>query len=227
MASVDFSSLSNDAVVLLLRQRGDRLKFLGAPKRLEGGRPDEYGERKFVESKREEILATVWQELSETFEKLRPAFEKVRPRRVADIGCGTGFIDLMIQRETGASILLIDIEHTDGLWFGFNEKGAGYASLPAAEAFLRSNGVAEVATVNPQEQSLAEAGRVDMAISLLSCGFHYPADTYEAFFREQVDRAILLDMRHRRGALGALSKYGTTSLVWKGRRHEAILVEKG
>ena len=121
------------------------------------------------------------------------------PRRVADIGCGYAIWDLLAHRDTGCEIALIDIEANAHRHFGYAEEGAAYTSLAKARDFLVANGVPgdKVVTLNPNAESLAKVGTVDLAVSFVSCGFHYPVSTYAAFFRDQVSRtgAVLVDLR--------------------------------
>ncbi|SIO31623.1 hypothetical protein SAMN05444722_1393 [Rhodovulum sp. ES.010] len=130
------------------------------------------------------------------------ALAKIAPRRVADIGCGYAMWDLFAHRDLDCDIVLIDIETSEHRHFGYAEEGAAYTSLETARAFLVANGVPEsrVVTVNPARDGLAGAGTVDLAVSFVSCGFHYPVATYLDFFRGQVagDGAVLLDLRLKR-----------------------------
>ncbi len=121
------------------------------------------------------------------------------PKRIADIGCGYAIWDLFASRDTGADLLLIDIEENEHRHFGFAEQGAAYTSLAAAGDFLKRNGVAadKITLLNPRAADLAAAGPVDLAVSFISCGFHYPVDAYLDFFRDQVspEGAVLIDLR--------------------------------
>ena len=66
-----------------------------------------------------------------------------------------------------------------------------------------------------------------MAISLLSCGFHYPVETYDACFKTLVTKATLLDCRNQKGGKKALKAYGTVSQVGEEKKHTRILCTKG
>ncbi|PTV93723.1 methyltransferase family protein [Rhodobacter aestuarii] len=135
------------------------------------------------------------------YRPMQARIQALNPRRVADIGCGYAIWDLLAHRDTGCEIVLIDIEENDHRHFGYANEGAAYTSLQKARAFLVANGVPEekVQTLNPKTDDLAQAGRIDLAVSFVSCGFHYPAATYLDFFRSQVAPAgsVLLDLRLR------------------------------
>ncbi|WP_425052266.1 class I SAM-dependent methyltransferase [Psychromarinibacter sp. S121] len=137
--------------------------------------------------------------ISEEFEEVRGLLERVHHKRIADIGCGYGLFGLFAARALNCDLLLIDIEKTKERHFGFAEQGAGYADLSAAVDFLSANGVARdrIATWNPLKEDLPDGPRVDIAVSFLSCGFHYPVDMYLPFFEHAVTPrgAIVLDLR--------------------------------
>lgn len=138
------------------------------------------------------------------FRGMEPLLAALAPRRIADIGCGYAFFDLFAARRFGCDLLLIDLEANGLRHFGFAPEGAAYSSLAVARALLEANGVAPgaIRTLNPGAEDVAGAGEADLAVSLLSCGFHYPAETYMAFFRQNVSRggAIILDLRARTAA---------------------------
>ena len=127
--------------------------------------------------------------------------------------------------------MLIDIESTPDRHFSFAETGAAYTDLSKVRAFLEANGVppGKIITINPAKGGdLAEAGQVDLAISLISCGYHYPAETYGGFFRDQVapDGRIVLDIRKGSGGIPYLKQLGQVEVLDKADKHAAVLVRK-
>jgi SAM-dependent methyltransferase len=174
---------------------------------------------------RTEIIQFVLDEIAENLAAVAQVFDKVRPKSLADIGCGYAFIDLMIYRRYGAKLVLIDIEKTDTIYFMYNEKGAGYSNLATARAFLEANGVPSksIVTINPETTDLARAPKVDMAMSLLSCGFHYPVATYADFFHSHVGKALLLDIRRRKPqGRDLMDEWGSSRILHRGIKHDSI-----
>ncbi len=149
------------------------------------------------------------------YQRLAGLFERLRPRRIADIGCGYGLFDLYAYQGVGADLLLIDIETTEARHFGFEDEGAGYANLATARAFLEANGVPSerITTWNPSTEDLPEVAPADIAVSFLSCGFHYPIDMYLAFIHFGVTEqgAVILDLR------GSMSQAGLAQLRSLGK----------
>lgn len=227
-STVDYSMIGESQIFDLCQQRSNRLSNI-IPSRKKSGDAWEGLMTAVVAEHRETILEAVTAEIADIFDKIAPQIEKFTPKRLADLGCGQAFIDLLIYRRFGCDLILIDIEETEGLHFGFAETGAGYADLANARAFLVANGVPDsaITTINPRHHPVEQIGFVDMAISLLSCGFHYPVETYDAFFKSQVTKAILLDCRNQKGGQKALRQYGAVTEVGAEKKHARILCTKG
>lgn len=157
----------------------------------------------------------IWLEYLE----MKPALDLLPriPKSIADIGCGYAIFDLFFWRDFPGRLLLIDLEDNEVRHFGFKEKGAAYSNLEVARRFLAANGVPDgsIVCANPQKDNLEQLAPVDMAVSFISCGFHYPWQTYERFFQHQVaqDGAIILDLRQRKAASGReeLKRIGAVS----------------
>lgn len=163
---------------------------------------------------------------------LKPTLASLAPKHVADIGCGYGFIDLFIARDFQPALTLIDLESNDATHFGFHAEAAAYSSLATARAFLLANGVAAeaVTTLNPGHEDATRITEVDLALSLLSCGFHYPANTYARFWETSVkqDGSIILDLREAGAARQReeLSQIGALRDLWRGEKWARVLVRK-
>lgn len=223
---VDFSMLDTNDLVNLALQRSSSLDDI-IPRRR--AHPDTwreiYAER--LEANREEVLRRVWNEIRDTYMQVRACFVSQQPLTVADIGCGQAFIDLMIHDDTGCNLVLIDIENSDDIFFGYDKTGgAGYASLKKAETFLAANGVSpsQVTLINPDKEKPETFPKVSMACSFISCGFHYPVEVYNDFFANQVKSAILVDSRKGRDNEALLESYGTAYVVTEEPKFSRVFV---
>ncbi|MDO9525793.1 MAG: class I SAM-dependent methyltransferase, partial [Gemmobacter sp.] len=167
------------------------------------------------------------------YRALAPLLRSLAPKRIADIGCGYAFFDLFAARELGAEVLLIDLESNERRHFGCQKEGAAYSSLSVARALLQANGVAEAAiqTLNPRVEAADDAEPVDLAISFLSCGFHYPVSTYATFFRDAVtpDGTVILDLRAASADQQAetLTPLGVLQDLPSPQKARRILLRKG
>ena len=153
--------------------------------------------------------------------------DQLSPGKIADIGCGYAFADLVLFQRYGCDLVLIDIEESKERHFGFEGSGAGYTSLDKARRFLEQNGVPaeKIILVNPTKDKVSDIGDVDMAISLASCGFHYPVETYEDFFSQQIapGGGIILDIRKGSGGIGFMKKFGDVSVLAKHKKYSTVL----
>ena len=105
---------------------------------------------------------------------------------ILDIGCGVGAINIFFFQHYHSSntvqFYLLDKTATDKkIYYGFQPKGAFYNSLPGACKLLVSNGIPEsnihLLEVPADYQINAPQG-LDLIISSLSWGWHYPVSTY-------------------------------------------------
>lgn len=176
---------------------------------------DEGPIRACVERYGDEIARRAAGVIHAEYRRIAPVLLAQPTARVADIGCGYGFFDLFLARDTAANVVLIDIEQNTRRHFGYAEEGAAYANLSVARALLEANGIAaeRIETVNPERADLSAVAPVCLAVSFLSCGFHYPASTYDAYFRTSVmpGGTIVLDLRAATATaqLAGLAELGT------------------
>lgn len=158
------------------------------------------------------------------------ATDQIAPKRIADIGCGYAFAGLHLHRRYGSHIVLIDIEAGNDRHFGFEKKHPGYTSLTKAREFLEKNGVPsdQITTINPNQNKVDELGVFDLIISLASCGFHYPVETYETMFSQQINDGggIVLDIRKGSGGIGKMKQFGTVDVLAKHPKYSTVISQK-
>lgn len=166
------------------------------------------------------------------YRAIAPLLHELAPKRVADIGCGYAFFDLFVARDLKAEVVLIDLESNEHRHFGFNQEGAAYSSLARAKELLRANGVPakQITTVNPREKAVERTKPVDLVVSFLSCGFHYPVDSYLPFLDKvlQPGGAAIFDLRENtaRQQAEALSQYGTLTDLEAPSKARRVLLRK-
>ncbi len=123
------------------------------------------------------------EDIAREYESIRPALPE-QCSAILDVGCGIGGIDVMLNRhyaESRPTFFLLDKTQVDSVYYGFKSKGAFYNSLDVAKEVLIANGVAgeKIELVQATEHNRIEIeGPVDLVISLISWGFHYPVETY-------------------------------------------------
>lgn len=166
------------------------------------------------------------------YRSLAPVLLAHPPKRIADIGCGYALFDLFIARDSKASVVLIDIEQNSRRHFGYAEEGAAYSNLSVARRLMEANGIAakRIETLNPEREDLSATAPVDLAVSFLSCGFHYPATSYASYFRDKVlpGGTIMLDLRAATAGaqLAALTELGAVEDLPAPPKARRILLRK-
>ena len=185
-----------------------------------------------VEDMGEDIARRAAAVIHAEYRAIAPVLRKRKPRRVADIGCGYAFFDLFLAKDQGTDLLLIDLETNDRRHFGFQAEGAAYSSLSVARKLLEDNGIApeRLVTLNPRDAAPEAAGPVDLAVSFLSCGFHYPVDLYLPFLTSALapGGAAIFDLREATAEpqATALSAFGALSDLAAPPKARRVLLNK-
>ena len=145
-----------------------------------------------------------------------------RAGTILDIGCGVAGIDVALHRHHATQPpqfrLLDKSAVSERVYYDFHAAAAFYNSLEAASRVLTSNGVAEAAIqrfeANEQNTIPLGDGSVDLILSLISWGFHYPVATYlrEAARVLALDGALILDVRRDSGGWKSCARPFPTSL---------------
>lgn len=231
---LDVSMFSEGDLVNLILQRSEVLFDMRKPGQVirAWNDGDEGPIRACVDKLGEAIARRAAGVIHAEYRSLAPVLMAKPPKRVADIGCGYALFDLFVARDSKATVLLIDIEQNERRHFGYAEEGAAYANLEIARRFLEANGIAakRIETLNPEREDLTAAKPVDLAISFLSCGFHYPASTYATYFKDSVTAggAVMLDLRAATAAaqLATLEGLGTVSDLPPPPKARRIMLRK-
>ncbi|WP_415234517.1 SAM-dependent methyltransferase [Pseudorhodobacter sp.] len=166
------------------------------------------------------------------YREIAPLLRDLAPKRVADIGCGYAFFDLFLARDLQADVVLIDLESNEHRHFGFKSEGAAYSSLARARELLLANGVrpSQITTLNPRDTAPESIDPVDLVVSFLSCGFHYPVDSYLPFLDKVLapGGAAIFDLREATATeqVQALSGFGTVTDIEAPPKARRVLLRK-
>lgn len=209
--------IPNPAVQYILFQRTNYLKVAEA-RLLSRVRP--YLPRSFY--KRTVLLEALFrgQRIKQLYsDDMYREYEILRPHlpascaHVLDIGCGVAGIDVLLSRHYAALApifaLLDKTAVSDNVYYGFETRGAFYNSLAIAKDLLALNGVPEerVTLLEARDDGTIPVKQpVDLAISMISWGYHYPVVTY----LEEVKKALspegvlILDVRRESAEISLL-----------------------
>jgi SAM-dependent methyltransferase len=133
---------------------------------------------------------------------------------VLDIGCGIAGIDVLLYRHLGDRLrtlhLLDKSAVARNIFYGFGAAGAFYNSLPLARRVLVANGVPadRIRLIEATDANDVPVDTpLDLVISIISWGFHYPVATYleQVHARLRPGGRLILDVRKDQGGEAALA----------------------
>jgi hypothetical protein len=238
--TLNFSGLSNTDVFNLALQRTETL--LAVP--IRGGiSPSYLAWHKLgldfplaleVAMRREQIIRQCEANVRREAIGLINALDADRPLNIVDIGPGLGMhVVALAERLDIREILLIDIEETEARHHGFATEGAGYNALATSKQFIEMQGSgAKVETLNPVKvriETLFDRS-YDVILSLLSCGFHYPTETYLDFFIQCLEPQkgrLILDLRRGIDHGRLLQRFSTRDVIERGAKHDRVVLALG
>ncbi|MCF6232605.1 MAG: hypothetical protein L3J36_05835 [Rhodobacteraceae bacterium] len=166
------------------------------------------------------------------FDALMPVLETIPNKSIADIGCGYAIFDLFMHQAFQSRLVLIDLEENDQKHFGYTDEGSAYSKLSKAVEFLTKNSVDanSVERLNPSKNDIMSVDSVDIAVSFLACGFHFPVDVYLEFFGQKVNSGghIFLDLRRSSfdEQANKLRKIGELSVLQEIGKQIRVMVKR-
>ena len=145
---------------------------------------------------------------------------------ILDIGCGIAGLDLIFNEFFNLSkIYLLDKTKTEeDIWYGFKKSGAFYNSLELAKETLVLNSVdrdiIELIDAPDDGKIPLEKESVDLVISTISWGFHYPINFYlkSVFNLLNKDGLVILDLRlgkNMKKEISDLSEFFNVEVICK------------
>lgn len=233
-AKLDYSMFDDEDLLNFILQRSEILFDIPKSGRLikEWSGGSAMPLQSIVAEKGATLAARATRVIGEEFDHLRSVLDGIATKSIADIGCGYAIFDLFMFKQYQSRITLIDLEDNDHRHFGFNDEGSAYSNLTKAVDFLEKNGVAaqSIARLNPEKDDIMAIDPVDVAVSFLACGFHFPVDVYLPFFREKVAPGghIFLDLRQESSGaqLQKLSDIGDVTVLKKAGKQLRVMVSK-
>jgi SAM-dependent methyltransferase len=154
---------------------------------------------------------------------------------ILDIGCGVAGIDVLLNNhyEGKPTFYLLDKTKIEkSVFYDFKHRGAFYNSLDIAKEMLIQNGISErsVHCLEATDANEIDIHRkVDLVISLISWGFHYPIETYlERVYDILIEGgSLILDVRKGTNGIEELNnKFGRVDVVYDGVTGQRALVTK-
>lgn len=157
-------------------------------------------------------------------------------KSVLDIGCGIAGVNIFLQQHYSKRpidfYLLDKTETNEEIYYLYNEKGAFYNSLELAGDVLATNGIKRenIHLVEATEDNdIQISKKIDLMISLISWGFHYPVSTYLDKAHEKLSKGghLIIDVRKKTDGHNLLKeKFGNAKVIEETETRERILCIK-
>ena len=173
---------------------------------------------------REKYSSNMYQE----FLQIRP-FLPETCESILDIGCGIAGIDAFINNHYNNSPpnfhLLDKTQVEKNIFYMFKETGAFYNCLKSSKKLLNENDISygkiNLHEANKENKIHLPDVSIDIIISLISWGFHYPLDTYleEAYRTLKMNGILILDIRKDSGGENKLiNRFHEVSIIHENKR---------
>lgn len=153
------------------------------------------------------------QNIKHDFDLIKP-YLPTNCYKIFDIGCGIGGIDVYLSRYYNFAPFIylfdfLDKQYTDKIQYGYNETYKGYNSFEETRKFIKANGIKKYEYINAEFGIPKRLGEIDIIISLLSWGYHYPVETYldEIIPLMSEDGILIMDVREDTDGIKKLRKY--------------------
>ena len=162
-------------------------------------------------------------DLKKNVEKLLPHIPK-ETLSILDIGCGIAGLDIILNEYLKPNkIYLLDKTKIEKkIWYGFKKSGAFYNSLELAKKTFELNGVntniIELIDAPIDGNIPLEKESIDLVISTISWGFHYPIKTYIKSVLSLLKKkgVLIIDLRlskNTKTELDELSKFFHVEII--------------
>lgn len=141
----------------------------------------------------------------ENFELL-VAYLNKPPKRILDIGCGLAWESRMFNEKYGAELYLLDGDYDDNptdlelVQAQYSEDASRFAFYYKLD-FLRDNldklGTHNYQLIDSNNINIDDSIKFDLITSWVSCGFHYPVNTYRDLILKHsyADTRVVMDLR--------------------------------
>lgn len=134
------------------------------------------------------------------------------PSKILDIGCGLAWESRMFNEKYNSELWLLDGDvgkndsksalSSDASWHDNSEDFLFYHSLQALREELEKLGTKNYHLIDTNNINISKDVKFDLITSWVSCGFHYPVNTYIDLIRKHShdNTVIVMDLRKRKRA---------------------------
>jgi len=130
------------------------------------------------------------------------SYIKFKPKCILDIGCGFATESKLFQETYGSELYLLDGEFSESngtrqVRYGSVENMSFYNKITDLKRYYDSQNM-QYNFVDANNIQIDENVTFDLVYSFLSCGFHYPANTYMDLINKHTNENsfIIMDIRN-------------------------------
>jgi len=131
-------------------------------------------------------------------------FINFKPNRILDIGCGLARETEFFQKKYGCELYLLDGDFEDtsnvkrDIKYGTVDNFAFYNKVDDLKKSFNERNM-DYTFVNANNINIPENITFDLIISSVSCGFHYPANTYKNLVKKHSteETVVIFDLRNQ------------------------------
>ncbi|MBN1461782.1 MAG: class I SAM-dependent methyltransferase [Armatimonadetes bacterium] len=156
---------------------------------------------------------------------------------ILDVGCGLGGIDVLLfehyERASGLRFYLLDRTQTDSdITYGYKSRADYYNSLDLTRETLVGNGlpVESLKIIEARDDAGIDiTEKVDLVISLISWGFHYPVATYldRAHDLLKPEGRLILDVRKGTDGMDQVeARFGNARVVSEAKKKHRVVATR-
>ena len=156
------------------------------------------------------------------------------PKKILELGCGLGRMSIYLNHmlDHDPHFILADVtKESQKIKYGWNPEDSYYNSLELTGKFAELHGLNNFETHNLLTEDLNQYKNIDLVMSYLSVGFHYPIDDYISTLLNITSDNCTMIFGVRRGKynIGDYEKYFSNIFVEKNTvdTKEDLLILKG
>jgi len=156
-------------------------------------------------------------------------------RNYTDIGCGIAIINLFISEKLNGKfgkLFLVDKTQMEkNIHYGFMDTASFYNSLELAGETLTENGInkEKLELIEPSGNSIKLKEKIDMAISIIAWGFHFPVNVYlnEVYDSLNENGCMIIDIRKGTNGIEELKAvFKEVTVITEYEKYERIFCRK-
>jgi len=141
-----------------------------------------------------------------------------KPKRILELGCGLGRMSIYLSKQLdyNAEFILADYDNiSEKIKYGWNPGKSLYNKLDLTTKFCLMNNLVNFETFDLSKHDISKLKDIDLVISVMSVGFHYPIEQYMKKLLKICNGDMIFGIRKRKSIYNkeSFSKYFETIII--------------